>query len=442
MLAAFLALPFLCYLNWTSSFENLRTGKPLIPYAVRKAVPWGLLDLAFFVIVVAVVTGGGVALASRAFGIETPEEGAELVPADQARVFFFFGTSTLISTAIGMIWLWMRYQRVDGFERNRLSDDLALGARWFAMLIVPVVIIQLILTRWMPTEHPLIEMLRESGDVTFLPVATFAAVISAPIFEEVFFRLLLQGWLEKLQMTTERIRVGTASKSDTDAVVFGGAVRADTAPHPPSVAESETHVEVANTTDRIAWVPILVTSALFALAHLGHGPDCIPLFFLAIGLGYLYQRTGRIQPCIVVHMLVNALGILQLWSRSDSHSWICDSRYNPAFLNRDGSDNHGLRIWNCRLWDDRQLSCKGDRRHQGGKRRRMLRRVPKIGTSLCGSQWLYCLRIVERHAQRPQGRHCHYLHAQRCAYGTGCGCSQSRQACDCGKAAGNYPQAV
>ena len=48
---------------------------------------------------------------------------------------------------------------------------------------------------------------------------------------------------------------------------------------------------------------------LFALAHLGQGANPISLFFLAIGLGYLYQRTHRIVPCIMVHMLFNAFSM-------------------------------------------------------------------------------------------------------------------------------------
>ena len=39
-------------------------------------------------------------------------------------------------------------------------------------------------------------MLKASKDVSFLPVAAYAAVIAAPLFEESFFRLFLQGWLE------------------------------------------------------------------------------------------------------------------------------------------------------------------------------------------------------------------------------------------------------
>ena len=57
---------------------------------------------------------------------------------------------------------------------------------------------------------------------------------------------------------------------------------------------------------------ITVSSALFAAAHLGHGPDWIPLFLLAVGLGYVYQRTHRLVPGIIAHMLFNSLALVQL----------------------------------------------------------------------------------------------------------------------------------
>ena len=308
MLAAFLFVPLACVRNWLAGFADLQAERPLVPLTTRTSVPWGLVDLAVILVVVAVITGGGVALGSKAMGIEAPTGedatvgsggGEQLLPAEQARVFFAFGTSTLIATAVSFGWLWLRYMTLPGFDRSQLWEDVVLGVRWFTMLIVPVVLLQVILTQWMPTEHPLIQLLRETENVAFLPVAAYAAVITAPIFEEAFFRLFLQGWLEKLQLNLQRIKLGGSSKADNDAVIFGG--------------DLSTGAEDATLQRSTLWTPILVTSALFALAHLGHGPDGIPLFFLAIGLGYLYQRTGRIQACIVVHMLVNALGILQLW---------------------------------------------------------------------------------------------------------------------------------
>ena len=59
--------------------------------------------------------------------------------------------------------------------------------------------------------------------------------------------------------------------------------------------------------------PVLASSIVFAAAHLGNGPDPIPLFFLAIGLGLLYQRTHRVWPCIVVHCLLNGISLFNLW---------------------------------------------------------------------------------------------------------------------------------
>jgi membrane protease YdiL (CAAX protease family) len=57
------------------------------------------------------------------------------------------------------------------------------------------------------------------------------------------------------------------------------------------------------------WLPIVASSALFALMHLGHGPAPIPLFFLAMTLGYIYQRTHRVLPCIIVHALLNGTSL-------------------------------------------------------------------------------------------------------------------------------------
>jgi membrane protease YdiL (CAAX protease family) len=60
-------------------------------------------------------------------------------------------------------------------------------------------------------------------------------------------------------------------------------------------------------------LPILIGSLLFALAHIGYGPEPVPLFFLALILGYVYQRTHRIVPSIVAHALFNGASLFALW---------------------------------------------------------------------------------------------------------------------------------
>ena len=80
-----------------------------------------------------------------------------------------------------------------------------------------------------------------------------------------------------------------------------------------SGTNSPVMAELATNLRRPAMWPIVVSATVFAAMHVGHGPDPIPLFVLAAGLGYLYQRTHRILPCIVVHVLLNAFSVTMLW---------------------------------------------------------------------------------------------------------------------------------
>jgi membrane protease YdiL (CAAX protease family) len=52
---------------------------------------------------------------------------------------------------------------------------------------------------------------------------------------------------------------------------------------------------------------------VFALLHWQHGPDWVPLTVLAAGMGYLYQRTHRLLPSLVVHTALNGASMWGLW---------------------------------------------------------------------------------------------------------------------------------
>lgn len=61
------------------------------------------------------------------------------------------------------------------------------------------------------------------------------------------------------------------------------------------------------TRPHLRWVPLVVTSALFGLAHAGGGPTFVALAALAgLGYGYAFQTTGRIEAAIAVHFVLNA----------------------------------------------------------------------------------------------------------------------------------------
>ena len=67
------------------------------------------------------------------------------------------------------------------------------------------------------------------------------------------------------------------------------------------------------------WIPILLSSLLFALAHGGQGAAPFALFLLALGVGYVYQQTHRLLPCLVIHFLVNFTAIFQLGMEVANH---------------------------------------------------------------------------------------------------------------------------
>jgi membrane protease YdiL (CAAX protease family) len=104
---------------------------------------------------------------------------------------------------------------------------------------------------------------------------TCLVVIVAPLAEELFFRVLLQGWLED----------------------YGAATIVDIEPAVPLAAPR--------------W-PIVISAALFALMHLGQGPAPAPLFVLGLAMGYLYRQTHRITPPLVLHAFFNATSMLAL----------------------------------------------------------------------------------------------------------------------------------
>jgi membrane protease YdiL (CAAX protease family) len=77
----------------------------------------------------------------------------------------------------------------------------------------------------------------------------------------------------------------------------------------PVLGRLRRHVRLRSEQDVQA---VLAGAALFAAVHAHVWPSPVPLFVLAVGLGYLYLRTRSLVGPVVVHGLFNAVSAVYL----------------------------------------------------------------------------------------------------------------------------------
>ncbi len=109
-------------------------------------------------------------------------------------------------------------------------------------------------------EHEAIEMYRETHSPLIRTGLLVAITLTAPFFEEIIFRGVLFQTIKR----------------------YAGSAAA-----------------------------IVISAAIFALLHPGTYV-IVNIFFLGLLFGYLFDRTGSIVPCIVLHFLFNATSTLML----------------------------------------------------------------------------------------------------------------------------------
>jgi membrane protease YdiL (CAAX protease family) len=156
------------------------------------------------------------------------------------------------------------WQRRNQLRLRYLPDGVAYGVVG-ALAVIPLVlaataIVQEIMRRAgvaSPEEHPLLVVFQQKSMVDRLLVV-LSAVIFAPLFEELAFRAHLQSALRR---ATGR-----------------------------------------------PWAAVIITSALFALVHQIWWM-MPPLFLLAVGLGYVYERTRNAWATVTMHATFNLLSL-------------------------------------------------------------------------------------------------------------------------------------
>lgn len=316
-------------------FQRHVGGAPLLKYEPRRRAPWGPLVLCIPLLFVLSGLAQAVYEKPPAAVQSTAEDGtnvSEVVEEDEMTADQFV-VGALIFSALQLTFVIaaVAWFSLDGRVRpsdygwpesaEQIALDVVRGVVACMAALLPVLILNIILFNIVETQqqHPMIEQFQKGSTPLMFFAGAFAAVVSAPIFEEFAFRVLLQGWLEKLEdesldyLATEREPVEEIKPGPHDL----SQVPEELLIEPPRVGvELDSRGRPLRGWWRAlphGWLPILISATFFGLAHLGHGVAPIPLVLLGIVLGYLYQRTHRIVPCIAAHMLFNSYSMLLLW---------------------------------------------------------------------------------------------------------------------------------
>lgn len=172
--------------------------------------------------------------------------------------------SCLITFSLGVVLVFIlalqnqKSLRKLGFRLNDRLGQIRDGSVGFLLALIPVMAL-LLLTQAFRTEeamHPLFLLLKARPQFSTISWIIISAVLIAPLFEELIYRVLFQGWLEDLL--------------------------------PPFAA-------------------ILISSLVFSIVH--GFPDCIPLFPLALILGTLFYYRRSYVSNVITHALFNGINL-------------------------------------------------------------------------------------------------------------------------------------
>lgn len=145
-----------------------------------------------------------------------------------------------------------------GFRANDKIGQLRDGSIGFLLSLIPVMAL-LFLTQSFRTEetlHPFFLLLKEHPHFSTITWILISAVIVAPLFEELIYRVILQSWLEHFL-------------------------------HPIGA--------------------IFISSAVFSIVH--GFPDCMPLFPLAFILGTLFYYRRSYASIVITHAMFNGINL-------------------------------------------------------------------------------------------------------------------------------------
>lgn len=333
-------------------WSRLVTRKPVLPprAAGVRLVPFGwgsmLLLLVLFVGMIMSVRAEYEVGRRLIYGprppapapVETPKDdpGKKAKPSDlsfQEQMALMAVINVLMVVLVPLLLRWTsRTQLADlGLTTDQLSRNVVTGGVAF-LLITPVVMaVNLGATLLFPqNKHPVELMLRQHLSAPTVVLAYVAAMIVAPVAEELLFRGVFQAWLRRVfayrpprierdvaqapcpESLPAEVEILEGWSTDGDEI----STEVDAIPsdlsnpyHAPeaSLATPERPVPLPREprSTRPAMMAVTSASFLFALLHFEQMPAPFAIFALSLALGFLYEWTGSLVPSVVVHALFN-----------------------------------------------------------------------------------------------------------------------------------------
>ena len=311
---------------WRQIFIADKNGQPhLLSLRDAKIAPLGFIDVIAAVLIAASSQVFAISLSMLFMGIQE----FDFADVEHMTVInYVAGTAQLIAAFLTLLYLFNRYGdvRAAGLAPGSLTQDLKFGFYGFLLFVPPMLLLQAVLTNFWEYEHPTMEMVSPDSSLLAIVSAWWTATIVAPVSEEILFRVVLIGWLLRCFANPNDFvggliggkRVSDDSPAET---IPAETIPAETIPtetipvadYPeeinPYASSASANLRRMEFQHQKTWAPVLIVALLFAVVHIGQGPAPIPIFFLALGLCYIYRQTGSVIPCIVTHFLLNTFSM-------------------------------------------------------------------------------------------------------------------------------------
>jgi membrane protease YdiL (CAAX protease family) len=320
--------------TWIMAILRLALRLPLLPSNTPRVVPWGpgsvvTSIVAYFVIQVVVVVIYGKLVTAP--GAAPGPDGSPFTPFEMMGLSAAFNLATLVVVPLVLLVTSGAGPRDLGLREPGPLRQFALGVLAYPILAPLVFGVMLLSLRiWKGDPHPLAKALADQMSPARALLMVLAGVVLAPLAEELMFRGVLLGWLNRLILRRGQARTPSGSVEEGFAVeVMDVEGQPDFSPETPRFepGPSLANPYAAPTTSIAEYLPDpapvappdralplflanVAVSLIFAGMHYKVWPTPMPIFFLSLGLGFLYQRTGGLIAPVALHMTLNGVSTL------------------------------------------------------------------------------------------------------------------------------------